>query len=203
MYVDTAELAAWLSIPDGLDDVALGLSVEAAESDVDRYCGWGSGAFAATTTATARVFAADDTYHLRLSCGFADTTGLIVRIDDNDDLTYEVTLAATDYELLPAGNRFSGVDGYPFFELLAVGDWDWPLPGDHRNRVQITARWGWAATPADVRQATLLRAGQIHLRRNSRNGIQQETGFRAGGRDRDWELMLNDYRHPSKMTGVA
>ncbi len=206
-YVTVQEVAAELDIRDGVDDPMLDRALKAAQRDVDRYCGWGDDGFNQTAaSATARVFEPDDPYLLTLVGGFWTTTSLTIKSDEGDDGTYEVTWTTSDYELQPLNNHSRGVDNFPYYRIKAIGDYAFPVPSGRTSRsatVEITAKWGWENTPNDVATALILRTGQLFARRATADGINPITGFRAGGRDRDWEILLMDYRHPRKQIGLG
>lgn len=206
-YVSVDEVAAELDIRDAKSNVFLDRALKAAQRDVDRYCGWGDDAFAQSAgSAVAREFVPDDRHVLTLVGGFWTTTNLVIKTDEDDDGTFEVTWLSSDYELLPANNHSRGVDGFPSYRINAVGDNRWPVPWGPSARVktvEVTAIWGWENVPPDVETALILRTWQLFGRSATRDGINPLTGFRAGGRDRDWEILLTDYRHPSKSIGLA
>lgn len=218
-YVSADELAAFVEIKTSARHPELERALRSAQREVDRYCGWGNDGFdQGAASPTARAFEPDtdrrnyqdvpNSRHLLclpIGSGIQSTAGLVVRTDTTDDGVFDLTWAATDYELAPSNGQWGGVDGFPYFEVRAVGNHAFPQPFGtaRRQRVEITARWGWAEVPPDVRDATILRAAQLHHRSRTADGIQPLTGFRAGGRDRDWELLLDDYRHPAKRFGVA
>lgn len=205
MYVELEDVKSFLRVQTGVHDPEVDRAVLAAHRDVDRYCGWqvADGFAQGEADASARVFAATNTLTLRLDTGFWTATDLVVKTDDDDDGTFETTWAASEFELHPANNTWGGVTGFPYFEVWSTGARSWPVGGNRANRVQITAIWGWQECPPDVAEATLLRTAQLFARRDTRDGVQPLTGFRAGGRDRDWELLLDDYRHPDKLVAFA
>ena len=197
-YVSSADLAAFLSIPDTDDDVELDRAIRAAQSEVDRYCGWGTDGFdQGAASAAPRTFEATDRYCVRLREGgfWSAVADVTLRTDENDDGVFETTWSAGQFELVDE----SSVPGMPTVSIRSTRVRLFPLAGYRAKRVEVTAKWGWQALPVEVEQATLLRAAQIHQRRRSSSGIQPETGFRAGGRDRDWQLLLDDLRHPSRL----
>lgn len=197
-YVADADLKSFLRIQGGIHDAEVNRAVEAAHRDVDRYCGWNvvDGFAQSAATASVRLFQASHYNRLHLNTGFWTTTDLVVKTDEDDDGVFETTWAATDYELRPANNIEDGVVGFPYYEIVAVDRYLFPVGGERLHRVEITAKWGWQTCPPDVSTATLLRTSQIFQRRETRDGVNPLTGFRAGGRDRDWMLLLDDYRHP-------
>jgi len=213
-YVSAAEVASWMGVFDADDDVALELAAATACAEVDEFCGWSFDQSAAS--ATARVYEATDTLTVYLrDGGFWDTASLVVRTDDNADGVFETTwTAGTDYFLVPSNSIWRGVSGFPFYEIRATGTKSFPVSQGRRHvhdpltpfrrpLVQVTAKWGWATLPSAVKQVAMLRAAQLGTRRDNRLVLNPETGFRAGGWDRDWELLLDRYRHPSKLVPLA
>lgn len=72
-----------------------------------------------------------------------------------DDLVVEVGGVVLDedtYDARPWNGVVDGLDGWPFFDLFAVGRY-WPL--GRRATVSVTAQWGWAMVPTGVVEATL------------------------------------------------
>lgn len=205
-YVEVEEFSDWLEIGGPGDDAHLERAISTAEQDVDEYCGWGAGGFiASTSTSVNKVdkrWVSPDGRRLLLPFGIYDATGFVLKTDEGDDGTFETTWASTDYELAPVDGRFSGVDGFPFCEIWAVGDYLFPRTGVRRAVAEVTALTGWAAVPSSVRSATQQRAAQVFMRRQSSDG-RTSFGFRAGGRDRDWELELANVRHPRKNVPFA
>lgn len=198
-YVSSAELAASLSIPDTDDDVELDRAIRTAQREVDRYCGWGDDGFdQGSASAAARTFEATDCRVLRFrEGGFWSAVGdVTVKTDDDDDGVFETTWSAGEFELID----WTSVSGFPCVSIRSTGTRLFPLGCQRLRRVEVTAKWGWSAVPVEVEQAALTRAAQIH--RRSKSGgqlINPDTGFRAGGRDRDWRLNLDDLRHPSRV----
>lgn len=201
-YVADADLKSFLRIQGGIHDAEVNRAVSTAQAEVDRYCGWGSSGFLPDAAATPRLFKTTDRLLLHLNAGFWTATDLVVKTDDDDDGVFETTWSASEYELHPADGRWGGVDGWPYFQIRAVGTRSFPIYGNRRLRAQITAKWGWAACPPDVSTATLLRTAQIFQRRDNREGPQVPTTW-TGGHDRDWMLLLDDYRHPDKLVRFA
>lgn len=206
-YVEVDDVAAEADIRDDKANTLLGRALNAAQKDVDDYCGWGTNGFDQSSgVAAALEVVPDDRHVLELVGGFWTTTDLVIKTDENSDGVYEVTWTSSDYELEPANNQRYGVDGFPYHQIRAVGDFAWSVPTgptSRRKTVEITAIWGWENVPAGVETALILRALQLFSRRKTQDGINPISGFRAGGRDRDWEILLDDYRHPRKKIGLA
>lgn len=158
-YVTTAELRTQLSIDDAVEDTTLATAIDAAEREIDGWCGR---TFVVPTSATTRQFWCDNPYVLRLPVGndIANTTGLVVAMDTNDDGTADSTWSSSYYQLWPIGGiGDDGSSGWPYTEIRAVGSAAFVLSLT-RPSVHITARWGWAAVPAPVKSATLLLAAE-------------------------------------------
>lgn len=149
-----------------LDD-EIDRAVEAASRLVDRYT---HRRFWQDSTVVVRVYTPTDSQTL-ITDDISTTTGLVVKTDDNWDGTYENTWTEDDrtgsygYALEPAN---AGDDSKPFTRLIALAG-AWPRL---RYGVQVTAKFGWAAVPTEVAQATLLLARRVHQRKDVPFGIQ-------------------------------
>lgn len=203
-YVTTAELAARLSIDDSYEDAELLAAIDAACAKVDDHCGR---TFAQDAAVTVRTVRAVEPWRLVLDPGMdiSTVTGLIVKTDDNDDGSYETTWTiTTDFECESSGYGYNGQSGWPFTQLVAVGSKTWPCL-TNRRAVQVTAKFGWAAVPAPVKQATLVMAAELWKLKDAPFGI---AGFGDFGPIRVREnpaaaALLARYRHPVTTAVVA
>lgn len=171
-YCTQNELKSFVGIPttDTADDSLLDDAINAASRQIDAFCGR---IFYAEGSASARKFFTDDLYRLRVD-DISTTTGLIVKYDDDDDGTYEVTVSASEFQLLPINGVVGGITGNPFYiiELISDGSNEWPLDySSNRPRAEITANWGYAAVPEQIRQATLMLASELFAMRNAPLGV--------------------------------
>jgi hypothetical protein len=121
----------------------------------------------------------------------ANTTGLVVKTDHDDDGVFEVTWAATDYLLRPMNGIVNGVTGWAYNRLDAVGGRYFPQPGrftytgpiwreylnanwpliHRRPGLQITATFGWPSVPSNVKQACLILAEEIFKMKDAPFGV--------------------------------
>lgn len=134
-------------------------AINAASRMIDKHCGrrfWQDG------TVVDRQYDADNSI-----CCYVDdistTTGLIVKIDDDADGTFETTLTiTTDFILLPynAGDR-NPVEPYTELRMVSDGIQRFPVWSNGRPGVQVTAKFGWPAVPDDVEKACLVQAAQL------------------------------------------
>lgn len=174
-YATLAELKARLGITDTADDARLTAALNTASRGIDHCCGR---QFNDAGTASARVFVADTLNRADVD-DFHSITGLIIATDTGNDGTYETVWAASDYELYPLGGVVEGETGWPYWQIRAVGSRQFPAgtPGRpawrslERAPVQVTARWGWAAVPAPIKEATLVIASEIFKLRDAPFGV--------------------------------
>ncbi len=182
-YATSAELKHFARIPDGdgedtVDDAELGLALTSASRAIDKACNRQFGNVDAVSTAR--------TYTARWSPGWRR---YVVEIDDiyNDDVVTVTSSGAalTDFTLEPINAE---ADGIPYTMLVygtATGIWSDFYPFNFaRNTIIVTStRWGWAAVPSAIKNATLIQASRFFKRRDSPFGI-------AGSPDLGNELRL-------------
>jgi hypothetical protein len=151
-YCTVAELRAQLGDQTRLtlDSTELQASIDAASRDIEQYCGR---RFDLDASATPRLY--DGGCSPLLVDDIGSTSGLVVEMTA-DGTTY-TTVAAANYELRPLGADVRTPTAYAWWWLgespaSTVTTWAWA------RRVRVTAKWGWSAVPAQVKQATLLRA---------------------------------------------
>ena len=171
-YITQNQLKAFVGIPtsDSQDDDILDDAINAASRQIDAFCGR---QFYADGSTSARKFFTNDLYRLRVD-DISTTTGLVVKYDDDDDGTYETTVSSSDFQVLPINGVVGGIQGNPFYivELISDGNHEWPLDfSSNRPRAEITAKWGYATTPEQIRQATLMLASELFAKRNAPLGV--------------------------------
>lgn len=162
-YCTSAALKAELGISDTDNDTQIATAISAASRQIDGYCGrsfWQD-----TDVVTREVFAESPVCVNLLEQDeepareISTVTGLIVKIDDDGDGTFETTLTiATDFILLP---RNAATDNRGFSEIRLVENYHFPRPSNGRAGVQVTAKFGWPAVPDDVEKAALIQAAQL------------------------------------------
>jgi len=161
-YCTVAELADELEI-NAAEAARLNAKMERAINSASRMIDKHTGRrFWQDANVVDRQFFADDS----VTCYVDDistTSGLIVKIDDDADGTFETTLTiSTDFILLPVNaGDLNPVE--PFTEIRNVSDtvtrlpvWSYGRPG-----VQVTAMFGWPAVPDDVEKACRVQAAQL------------------------------------------
>jgi len=189
-YITAYELKEYARIADSSDDDQVTSVVNAVSRTIERYCGR---QFNDAGSASARVFQASRADRVRVD-DFSTTTGLVVKSDTALDGTYGTTIAASSYDVTPFNGVVEGQPGNPYRQIVLSAD---SFIVSNRPTVEITAQWGWAAVPADVKQAALIQAARIFGRRESAHGV---LGFgdyvvRVSNRlDTDVEGFLDRYR---------
>lgn len=142
---------------DSLSDPELERAIESASRMID---GWCKRRFWVDSGVTARVYRPVDRYRVRTD-DISTSTGLIVAYDSGDDGTYETTITSTNYQLYPLNGIMAGIEGWPYTSIELVEGDLFPIYSK-RPAVQITAKWGWAAVPKAIQQATIVQALRVH-----------------------------------------
>lgn len=193
--LDQLKLALTIPSADTQDDALLLVGLEAASRSIDDYT---QRRFWQDPAATSRRYTPTG----RLAVWVDDistTTGLVVQTDDNDDGVHETTWTlGTDFELEPV-NEFLDSEPVPFSLMRALRRGNKRLPYYTQYGLKITARWGWSAVPARIKQATLIQAERLFKRKDSPWGVagSPEAGneIRLLARlDPDVEMMIKRYR---------
>lgn len=161
-YTSVALVKASLGIPVAVtsEDTAITAAIAAAQALIDNYTGRTFEASVATTRTyiprTASILDVDD---------IATTSGLIIKVDNDQDGSFETTLTVTtDYVLV--GNVT------PYRKVTNVNN-GWPLSLYGRPTVEVTAKFAYSETaPDNIKQAALLLACRLYQRKASPLGFQ-------------------------------
>jgi hypothetical protein len=149
-YITDAELKAQLSITDATDDTAIALAATAGSRLVDSICGRKFSQH--TGDATARVFLPVSPCRSYID----DASEITAVAIGTGDGTYGTPLTViTDYWTLP----YNGVGddnqtGWPTYAI----ETRYRFQCAQRPTLQVTAKWGWTATPSAVKQAAMFLA---------------------------------------------
>jgi hypothetical protein len=163
-YCTLAEVKAALRITDNIDDTLLENAVEAASRRIDGEC---SRRFYIDATTSARTYAANRSAFVFID-DVATLTGLVVKVDDTFSGSYSKTLTAgTDYQTEPT-NAAAQTEPVTMLRALNAG---FPVEGNGRALIEVTAKWGWPAIPDAIREATVLLAARQFKRLDSPLGV--------------------------------
>jgi hypothetical protein len=177
-YTTVEDLAAYVRIPDEIDNVQLALAITSASRAIDQATNRQFGAVAAPE---ARLYTARfDRDRCRWVVPVDDlmtSVGLLVEFDTVGDETYADEI--DDYRLTPSN---AATKSRPWTELR-INPTTLVTPTAAEDAVQVTATWGWTEVPDAIVQATLLQASRFLVRRDSPFGI-------AGSPDTGSEMRL-------------
>lgn len=157
-----------LNITSTSEDDSLEEFITSACRAIDDWCGQ---AFFDSGSASARTFRAG-IYNRAKVDPFSTVTGLVIKTDQDDDGTFEVTWTSDDYELERFGGAMADVLSAPYDTINAVGSYYFPTNTRRRLVLQVTARWGWGAVPAQVTTAAILASIDLWKRRDAPFGVQ-------------------------------
>jgi len=194
-YCTLAQLKAALRITDTLDNDLLEVAIESASREIDGY----TERVFFSTSAT-RIYAPQNIYLVETD----DIVSVTSVKTSTDGLTFDTTLASTDYQLEPLNNIAGGLST-PFTQIRAVGDYLWPAYSPQtifhlEASVQVVGVFGWSAVPTAIKQATIILAMRLFKRLDSPLGI---AGFgdmgqmRVGRQDPDVEALIAPFRKVS------
>lgn len=173
-YATLAELKTVLgNVDDTTDDTELEDCVETASRDVDAFCGKGR-KFWQDDPAVARSYYACHPRLLHVD-DISTTSNLVVKVDEDDDGTFETTLTINeDFIVMPvnAASEYP-VRAYETIMLLDGTLTSWFGLSSGRPSVQVTAQFGWPAVPEAVKRATLLQAKSLFKADNTQFGTFQ------------------------------
>ncbi len=191
-YITTAELKMYAKITDSDDDTSIANVVVAISRNIERFTGR---QYNDAGSATARTYAATNSHHVEVD-DFSTVNGLVVETDTGLDGAYATAIASTSYTLFPLNGVVEGQTGWPYRKITLHTAGTFTV-SEGRPLVQVTARWGWSAVPADIKQAALIQGARIFGRRESVHGVLGAGDFvvRVSNRlDPDVEEMLRHYK---------
>ena len=183
-----AQVKSALRITDSVDDSLLEMAVESASRAIDQYT---NRIFYNAGTAV-RYYAPIDSLNVTI-----DDLITIISLEtmDDDEQVYDQTWASDDYQLEPLNGYIDGLE-VPYNHIRAIGDLTFlNLYGE--ATIKVTGTWGFAATPIQVTQATVIQASRIYKRLDSPLGIiSGELGsMRVGSRlDPDVAQLVDSFK---------
>lgn len=148
-------------VSDPLDDTTLEQVIEGVSRWIDAYC---NRRFYANAADEKRYYspAYDD---LLFVGDLVSITTL--KTDDDGDRVYENSWAVTDYDLEPSN---AALDGAPYTEIRVAPNGNYSFPVSARG-VEIDGKFGWSATPKQVKEACLLQSERLFKRKDAPFGV--------------------------------
>lgn len=157
-YATLPDIKNVLGIHDDDADDELEDCVETASRDVDAYCGKGRKFWQDTTVVERSYFPRNS--HVLFVDDISTTTGLIVKVDQDDDGTFETTLTINQDYIVQPVNAAAEFPVRPWTRIMLLDGTlaGWNRLSSGRPFAQVTAKFGWSAVPDAVKRATLLQA---------------------------------------------
>lgn len=156
---------SWSRKTQANDDAIIEAIIETTSRAIDSATGH---QFYPQTNATARLFSAWDSEVCEVD-DLWTTDSLVIKTDEDANGTFEVTWATADYQLEPLNNLAKNKAVWRI-RRRADGDYGFPVVGGEAL-VQVTAKWGWVAVPAPIKQACLIQSTRIYNRRDTPLGV--------------------------------
>lgn len=200
-YITASNFKTRFGITVATDDARIAAHISAASRQVDSMCA----RHFATATETTRYFWPDGRHLARIDDCYDITA---VAIDTADDGTYATTLTAgADYTVAPYnGVGPNGQTGWPTYQLEATGYTYWFYTHTRRPSIAVTAKFGWAAVPDDVTEATYMLAHRLYFERDVPSGnVPGSAEFGGAPLRRMWTVdqLLNPYKRADRKMGIA
>lgn len=161
---------AYATLPELKDSVSVGvtdtsldrlfeMSLNAASRQIDEHCGRPHGFWQDATVVT-RVYSPEDMWCCPIPDSISTTTGLVVKVDTGLNGGYATTLTInTDFRLTPPNAL---LDGRAFDDIRLLSTGSQSFQSAEIPYVQVTAKFGWASTPWQVRDACLHQARRLY-----------------------------------------
>lgn len=161
-YATLAEVKSALRLTDSTDDSLIEQAIEGASRRIDGYCNrW----FYKTTATAVKVYPA--TLYQVGTDDIADAS-ITLKIDSASDGTFATTWTQNQqYQIEPLN---AVITGNPYRRIVAINGYQFPIAID-KPLVQVTAQWGWASVPSDIKQACILLSIRGFARLNAALGV--------------------------------
>jgi hypothetical protein len=161
-FVDQSGLVKWSAA----DVLVQEMAIEAASRWIDEYCGTRFYTYAGAAADETRYYNAYD-----YRCFFPDddiASITSIKLDDDDDGTYEITLATTDYVLYPLN---ASNDNLPYRMIEMDDDSNYSFPVGVQKGIEIVGRFGYkdglaVTAPEPVKNACFLLSHDLWKLRN-------------------------------------
>lgn len=186
-YLTRQELKSYMGLEGTSDDPLVDDAISSASREMERHC---HRQFNDAGVASARRYFATRCDEIAVDDFWTDT-GFVLEIDVNGDGTWTV-VPATEYQLTPLDRMRDGAP-WVYWKIEMVGSTQ--LPVRRRASVRVTARWGWEAVPADVKQAARMLASDTFQVKDARMGVAGSDQFGTIVRVRSNSLVEAKLKH--------
>ena len=162
-YTTLNAVKSALRITDSQDDTLIEYAIDSASRMIDGYC---QREFYNAGTAT-RLFAAAE--ELYIDVDDIAGTAVTVQSDPNANGSFDITWAATDYQLEPLNGK-SGGQTWAYTRIRATDNYLFPVEAGIAL-VKVTATWGWPAIPKQIEYAAIMQSQRLFKRLDSPTGV--------------------------------
>jgi hypothetical protein len=180
-YADKTELKAYIGLSGSGQDDNIDNALDGASRQIDKITGR---RFYQDSSVQVKTYTPNNVFILDVD-DISTTTGLIVKLDDNDDGTFETTLTInTDFIVEPVNPDIIKITGgttylAPYTQLRILN-----TRSSERfdpsivNNVQVTAKFGYSFIPEPIKQATLIQGLRLFKRKDAPFNIlgNEQTG---------------------------
>ena len=160
-YCLLADYKTAVGISDTTDDTDIEQAIETASRQIDGIVGRGR-KFWQDSTVVARTYYPSESNRVWVD-DISTLTGLIVKVDQDDNGTFETTLTInTDFIVEPVNAAAEyPVRPYESIRLLNNALSSFPCLSSGRPSVQVTAKFGWSAVPDAIERACINQAKTV------------------------------------------
>lgn len=164
---------------------------------IDRYCGRQF----FQSTSTSRYFDSLNGTDIEFGAFNDLVSASSVSYDSNDDGTYDSTLTATAYQLLPTRNTAPITEPFTSLRLLNGSTFPYaPAASGRTGLIRITGTWGWSAVPVEIKQAARIMVAEVAKMADAPLGVAGFGEFGVVRLSRSMPAramhLLQPYRHP-------
>lgn len=164
---------------------------------IDRYCGRQF----FQSTSTSRYFDSLNGTDIEFGAFNDLVSASSVSYDSNDDGTYDSTLTATAYQLLPTRNTAPIDEPFTSLRLLNGSTFPYaPAASGRTGLIRITGTWGWSAVPVEIKQAARIMVAEVAKMADAPLGVAGFGEFGVVRLSRSMPAramhLLQPYRHP-------
>lgn len=184
-YLTRDELKGYMALEASHEDDLVDSAISSASREIERHC---NRQFNDAGSESARIYRATSCNYISVDDFWTDD-GFQLEILNGTSWT---VVDESDYELSPL-NRMTHGTPWVFWRVDLVGSTR--LPVSNRATVRVTARWGWEAVPADVKQAVKMLASDTFQLKDSRMGVAGSDQFGTIVRVRSNSLVEAKLKH--------
>lgn len=150
--------------PDGVNSTVDDAVFESVIEALSRWIDEETARFFYKTASQTRHFTAEWTDYLLIPNLVTLTT---LKTDEDGDRVYETVWTSSDYDLEPYD---ASLDGKPYTAIRVSPNGNYSFPTT-RKGVEIAAEWGWPSTPKMAKEACLLLAERLYMRKDAPFGV--------------------------------